>query len=113
MLDNVYLDYVQEGRYLGVLLHRLNWSKHCEAMRGKALMSLGKLIPLLKLPLPLRSKLLLYKSYVRPMMTYASPAWAFVHKSNTSRLHVVQNRALRVIGGYDRYTRTDDIHFKF
>ena len=35
--------------YLGVLLHRrLNWSKHCEAMRGKALMSLGKLIPLLK-----------------------------------------------------------------
>ena len=78
IVDNVYMDYVQECRYLGVLLHRrLNWSKHCEAMRGKSLMSLGKLIPLLKSSLP---QLLLYKSYVRSMMTYASPAWVSSEK---------------------------------
>ena len=102
LLDNVYIDFVQEFRYLGVLLHRrLNWSKHCKAMRSKALQSLGSLIPLMKSPLPLNLKLLLYKAYIRPQMTYASPAWAFISKKNTIRLEVVQNKALRIIGGYD------------
>ena len=32
-------------------------------------------------------------------------------KKNSIRLQVVQNRALRIIGGYDRYTRTDKMHF--
>ena len=101
LLDNVYIDFVQEFRYLGVLLHRrLNWSKHCRAMRSKALQSLGSLIPLMKSPLPLNLKLLLYKAYIRPQMTYASPAWAFISKKNSVRLQVVQNRALRIIGGF-------------
>ena len=47
------------------------------------------------------------------MVTDASPAWAFIQKSNMYRLQVVQNRALLVIGGYDRYTRTYDMHFEF
>ena len=44
-------------------------------------------------------------------MTYASPAWAFISKSNLNRLQVVQNRALRIIGGYDWYTRKEPLHF--
>ena len=43
-------------------------------------------------------------------MTYASPAWAFITKTQFFRLQVVQNRALRVIGGYDRHARTDKMH---
>ena len=61
--------------------------------------------------LPLRSKLLLYKAYIRPMMTYTSSAWAFITKSKLNRLQVVQNRALRIIGGHDRYTHTEKMHF--
>ena len=34
-------------------------------------------------------------------MTFASPAWAFIAKSQHKSLQVVQNRALRIIGGYD------------
>ena len=44
-------------------------------------------------------------------MTYASPAWAFITKTKFSRLQVVQNRALRIIGGYDIRTRSTEIHF--
>ena len=77
------LDYVQKDRFLEVhLLCRLNWPKYSEAMRGKALKFLGKLIPLLKLSLPVSSKLLVYKAYLLPLMTYASPAWAFITKYN-------------------------------
>ena len=43
-------------------------------------------------------------------MTYAAPAWAFITKSSMRRLQAVQNRALRLIGGYDRYSRNDVMH---
>ena len=46
-------------------------------------------------------------------MTYASPAWVSINKSNMYRLQVVQNRALRIIGGLSRHTRADKIHFGF
>ena len=46
----------------------------------------------------------------RPVMTYASPAWAFIPKTSMQRLQVVQNRALRLIGGYDWYTRINEMH---
>ena len=51
--------------------------------------------------LPLRTKLLLFKTYIRPVMTYAAPAWAFIPKSSKKYLQAVQNKFLRIIGGYD------------
>ena len=42
------------------------------------------------------------------MMTYDSPTRAFTTKSSMQSLLAVQNRALRLIGGYDRYTRIDN-----
>ena len=44
------------------------------------------------------------------MMTNAAQAWAIIWKSNMKRLQVVQNRALRFIGGYDWYTCIDKMH---
>ena len=43
-------------------------------------------------------------------MTYATQAWTFISKTKMSRLQVVQNRALRIIGGYHWYTGTKQIH---
>ena len=43
-------------------------------------------------------------------MTYAYAAWVFINKKNSICLQVVQIRALRIIGGYDRYTHTDNMH---
>ena len=96
----------------GVILdHRITWKKHCEAFRGKALRSLTAIKPLLRSPLSLKAKLLLlYKTYIRPVMTYASPAWAFIPKASMQRLQVVQNMALRLIGGYDWYARINKMH---
>ena len=45
-------------------------------------------------------------------MTYSAPAWAFILKSNMHRLQAVQNRALRLVDGYDRYTRIDKMHLE-
>ena len=97
------IEYVPRCPYLGVILdRRMNWKPHVEVLRGKAHGSLTALSPLLRSSLPSRTKLLLYKTYIRPTMTYAAPAWAFITKSSMQRLQAVQNRALRPIGGYDR-----------
>jgi len=46
------------------------------------------------------------------MLIYAAPEWVFISKSNMKRRQAVQNRVLRLIGGYDWYTstRADRIH---
>ena len=44
------------------------------------------------------------------MITYSTPLRAFMPKLNIKGMQVFQNRALRLIGGYDRYTRVDKMH---
>ena len=66
--------------------------------------------PLLRSSLSVKSKLELYKTYNRPVITYAAPAWGFISKNNMSRLQVVQKRVLRLIGGYDWNTRTEQLY---
>jgi len=111
-LQNADIEYVPRIRYLGVVLdHKLNWTSHCEVLRGKALRTLTAMKPVMRTSLSIKTKLLLYKSYIRPVMTYAAPAWAFIPKTKMERLQIVQNRALRLIGGYSRYTRINKMHF--
>ena len=110
-LQNAIIEYVPRIRYLGVVLdHKLNWTSHCEVLRGKALRTLTAMNPVMRSSLSTRSKLLLYKSYIRPVMTYGAPAWAFIPKTKMERLQIVQNRALRLIGVYSRHTRTEKMH---
>jgi len=109
-LNNADIDYVESHRYLGVdLQRRLNWTTHCTRIRGKAKGALRSLGPLIRSRLPLSTKLLLFKTYIRPVMTYAAPAWAFIPKSSKKYLQAVQNKFLRIIGGYDYDTSTEQM----
>ena len=42
-------------------------------------------------------------------MTFAAPARCLMSKSNIHHLQIVQNKALRLIGQYDRYTRNEQL----
>ena len=42
-------------------------------------------------------------------MTYAPPAWAFISKSSKKFLQAVQNKFLRIIGGYDYDTSMEQM----
>jgi len=55
-------------------------------------------------------QLLLYKSYIRPVMTSASPAWGYFSKANMQRLQAAQNKAFRIIGGHGWYKIIDKMH---
>lgn len=112
MLHKFRIAYVQKTKYLGILLHpRLNWKDHILRNKYTALNRLKQLIPLLlSVNLSLKCKMTLYKVYIRSQMTYAAPAWGFAPRTTMHHLQVVQNKALRIIGGYDFYTTQVQMH---
>ncbi|XP_077299926.1 ADP ribosylation factor-like 2 isoform X2 [Arctopsyche grandis] len=96
-------------RYVGDIM-----SPHITNAVRRARAVASKLYPLCKpnSKLSLKNKCLLYKSIIRPQITYASPVWAHTTISNRSilRLQTVQNKFLRAAGNYDWYTRNTIIH---
>ncbi|CAH2218505.1 jg826, partial [Pararge aegeria aegeria] len=68
------------------------------------------LYPLFKSRLPMRTKLEVYKTYIRPILTYAAPAWyALVSESNRKTMRAQQSAALRKVASAPRYVRNSVI----
>jgi Reverse transcriptase (RNA-dependent DNA polymerase) len=93
------IPWTNQARYLGLTMdERLTWKTHCKMQADKATGAIVKLYPLLarNSKLSMDNKLLLYKVGIRPIMTYASQAWAYAAKTHLKRLQVIQNKALRM-----------------
>lgn len=94
MYDQV-IPWQDTAKYLGVTLDkRMTWRPHITNTLTKARKISGALHPLLhsNAKTSIQNKLLLYKSKIRPIITYASPVWA---TGNTKRLETFQNASLR------------------
>lgn len=95
------IDWTNHIKYLGVYIDRkLNFSRHVRSTINKAKGIKHALFPLInsKSPLPLRTKLYVYKLYILPLITYASPAWlSNISASNLKQLETLQTSTLRTI----------------
>jgi len=61
-----------------------------------------------KSPIPLKTKILILKMYVIPILTYAGAAWApLVSKNQWKRIEAVQTIGLRTITRNPTYVRND------
>lgn len=101
-----------EARYLGVILDsKLNFRSQTKAAVRKATGQFVKLYPLLcnRSKLSLSSKRLLYKSFLRPVVTYASPAWAY-DPTNLKRMQRFQSKMLRIVCDAHWCVRNSVIH---
>jgi hypothetical protein len=56
------------------------------------------------------TKLRLYTTIIRPMLTYGAPVWCSTSDSNFRTLQTVQNKCLRVIAGAPRNTPITALH---
>lgn len=100
-------------KYLGVHLdQKLNFQTHIQNSIGRSNKAISILYCLLKKnsPASFRSKLSLYKTYVRPLLTYACPVFANCPKTHFNRLQVMQNKCLRMVLSAPFYTRTTELH---
>lgn len=100
-------------RYLGLLLdRRLTWQQHISSKRTVLNQRLKQLWHVIrpKSTLPLRLKLLIYRSLLRPIWTYGIPLFGVAKKSNLNKLQTFQNKFLRIIAKAPYYVRNDVLH---
>jgi Reverse transcriptase (RNA-dependent DNA polymerase) len=112
-LFGVEIDWKPVIRYLGVHLDtRLTFGEHVNKVKGRAYGKLAQLYPLLneKSALSKSKGLLLYKTLIRPIMTFAPAVWGGADKKHIRKLQIVQNKALRIIAKAPRGTRNDTLH---
>ena len=116
VLHNTEIEWTDKVNYLGVVLdQRLNFNEHIRKIVNKCTALLLTLYPLINKnsALNINNKLLIYKTLVRPNITYGCSAWCYISQSTYNSLQVIQNKFLRIIGNYRRYTFIKIIHDEF
>ncbi|GBN13709.1 putative RNA-directed DNA polymerase from transposon X-element, partial [Araneus ventricosus] len=101
-----------ETKYLGVMLDkRLTYKTHVDEVRNKVTAVNIKLYYVMgkNSKLSLRNKLLLYKTLLRPIMSYASPVWGAAAKTHINKLETAQNKIARQITQAPWYVRNKQI----
>ena len=96
-IHGMILDTVDKTKYLGVTIQsKLNWKPHIHNITKKA-NSVRAFLQrnLSNCPRPVKEQA--YKTYVRPILEYASTVWDPHTKELTSQLEMVQRRAARFV----------------
>jgi hypothetical protein len=100
-VNNSQIEPTTTVRYLGVHLDiRLYFKNHVKKSIDEANAIIKKLYQLIVK----NNKILLYKTMIRPVITYAAPVWCHLSKSATEPLEVLQNKCLRLANNAPRYT---------
>jgi hypothetical protein len=60
-----------------------------------------------------KSKLTLHKVLINSVMTYAFPTWELAADTYILKLQRMQNKVLRTIGNFPRFTPVHDLHTAF
>lgn len=100
-------------KYLGVWLdRRLSFSYHISEAVKRASQAMGRIGWLIgrRSRMSLRNKLTIYKSFILPVMTYASPVWAHAAPWLIEKLRRRHNKCIRTIAGSPWYVRNSIIH---
>lgn len=90
----------QSVKYLGVKLdRRLTWKNHIVDIANNTYAKLGKLYPLINKNSTLRIEngVTIYKSIIRPSLTYACSVWGGAANTHINKLEIIQNKFLRLI----------------
>lgn len=102
-LGNHSLSFVSQYKYLGlVITSDLRWNEHISYIEKKAFSKLGYLRRALA-KATRDTKLLAYKTYVIPILEYASAVWDPHTQANIDKLESVQRKAVRFI--FNAYRR--------
>lgn len=104
-------------KYLGVIIDsKLTFRENIDMLREKAIRCGRALYPLLnrKSKLNLKNKQLLYKTCIRPIMTYACQVWyKKTAKCHIKKLQIIQNKNLKIIHNLNWRYPTTTLHSRY
>lgn len=98
--------------YLGLTIDsRLTWNPHMALIKSRFFTSRNRLLPLLGKysKLDLRTKLTIYKTVLRPQITYGALTWLNTSNTNKRDLEVLQNSTMRIITGAPWFVRNNQL----
>jgi len=102
-INNIQIPWSKSVKYLEVTIdHKLSFSAHVSNIVKKATQVRGLLYSILnkKSPIPTRTKLILFKMYIIPILTYAGEALAaFISTFSWRKLEAVQTIGIKMILG--------------
>jgi hypothetical protein len=113
ILDNENIPETPETKYLGIILdRRLTFNSHFKKTLQKANACFQTLLPILsnKSKISTSVKSSIYKSCLRPILTYGSPIWSLASPSTQLKFQKFQNKILRVILNAPKSTKTTILH---
>lgn len=112
-VEGQHVEWKRSAKYLGVILdQKLTFKEHVE----NSILKSGKCFKLLysimnrNSKLHPTNKLRLYKSILRPILTYAAPVWGQCAKSHINKMQIFQNRMLKTCLKLPHRHPTIDVH---
>jgi Reverse transcriptase (RNA-dependent DNA polymerase)/Endonuclease-reverse transcriptase len=114
-INNEPLSWDKQAKYLGLTLDsKLSWKPHIDKITLRTKATRAQLNSLLKRKskLNIKNKLLLFKTIIRPGMSYAFPVWGHVlgKKRYAHKLQAQQNISLRMATNAPWFVRNSVIH---
>jgi hypothetical protein len=108
------LPWQAQARFLGVILdRRMTFAAHVKSLQRKATAAMSIIYPLIRRSSNLLPdiKMRLAMAYVRPIMTYAAPAWTgMTSDTNLRKLQVLQNKYVRTALNLPYHTNMVQAH---
>ena len=112
-IDDVTIQNKQTVKYLGITLdYRLSFKPHVTNALKRAFLANKAIYSLMAKDSGLseNNKKLLYKTILRPILTYGSHVWHKTSDTQKHRLQVYQNKILRLTTNSNRYTNIQQMH---
>lgn len=107
------ISFSNEVKYLGVTFDKhLRFHKHIETIVQKSITASRSLYGLMcrKSKLSINNKNLLFKTVIRPIMSYSSAVWYKAAKTNIRKLQRIQNKNLKTIFQLPWRYPTSELH---
>ena len=110
-LQDVILNPSKTTTFLGVELNdNLAWAAQIRRIEKKMYGRINGLMMLKAKGVNSKCLIMLYRATIRPIMEYASPAWANAPKHSIMRLQLQQNKAIRLALDLPRWTSSEELH---
>lgn len=113
VLNGEEIKFSKTSTYLGIDMdENLTFKSQCNKASEKGTKCIRSLYPLLsrKSKLSSKNKNILYKSIIRPIITYGCPIWYQSATTHIKKLQVVQNKSLKLINKLPWRFSTDLLH---